>query len=151
VEQYFGEEAFPEATLIDIEELLTVGVQDPEQHGADRKEIDEAARDRSWFAVLADFADHLSTSIPDILSMPFPLFVGLGAQVLRLQAARQADFMIAYILARSGDKDLWREITKAAGDQPEQQSVPGPNAEFISRQKEDALHYRQFHGKTGKA
>ena len=45
-------------------------------------------------------------------------FVGLCAEVLRLKAARKADFMLAYSAARSGKRSVWNAVLEQAGYGP---------------------------------
>lgn len=69
-ERYFSSQSLPAATLVDLGALLEVGILDTERHDADRKKIEEEARIRSWFAVVADFSSTLSVSPERALDMP---------------------------------------------------------------------------------
>ena len=114
-DRYFGSGSFAPASLSDIGDLLNVGIADRRQHERDRKTVEEAARSRSLFAVLADFSEAQATPAMAALEMPWPLFVGLCAEIVRQRAARRADFMLAYGAARSGDRALWQGAMERAG------------------------------------
>lgn len=112
---YFGPKSLLPATLSDLGDLLKVGVPDIDVHEADLETIKERAARQSLFAVLADFARQQSTPAMQALKMPWPLFVGLVAENIRLSYREKADFMIAYATARSGKEEVWHDVMKRAG------------------------------------
>ncbi len=114
-DRYFGPGSVLLATLADLGDLLRVGVPDIAQHEVDMELVKDKARRQSMFAVLADFARQQSTPAPSALEMPWPLFVGLVAENIRLAYREKADFMIAYATARSGKEDLWHDVMRQAG------------------------------------
>lgn len=148
---YFGEDAVPYATALDVGRLLEVGVEDRLRHAADKAKVEEEAAARSWFSVLADFCDAMNTTPQEALDTPFPLFIGLSAEVYRLQERRKADVMLGYAAARSGDEKLWRGILQAAGyerERPQEKAEPGPEWQdeaWVKEQKEKIKRYQQKH------
>ncbi len=112
---YFGEESFVDATLKDIGALLSAGVTDRARHERDQDELETEAQRRSWSEILADYADTCGPEPEKALEQPWPFFVMMCAEARRLQARRQAAFMVGYVIARSGDEKLWQQAMDAAG------------------------------------
>lgn len=137
------------AALRDVAALLSTGVRDERQHAADRRKVEAEARRRSWFAVLADYADALGTPPADALRQPFPLFIALSAEVIRLQERRKVDVMMGYAIARGGSEEQWRAQMRAAGylgaETIAEKAEPGPewqNDEWVKEQKAKIKAYR---------
>jgi hypothetical protein len=148
---YFGNNAVPFATVSDIQELLAAGVQNRERHKKDAAAVEEEAQTRSWFAVIADYSDALNTPALEVLKTPFPFFIALCAEALRLQERRKADVTIGYVIAKSGG-DLFQDLMKAAGYTSEADLEDWtPDPEWEAQQLEKAKRYAQTGGKMGEA
>lgn len=146
----------PAVLLKTIRDLLVVGVPNRKEHEKSKAEVVEEARRRSWFSILADYANAMNTAPSAVLSEPFPLFIALCAEVLRLKAERKADFMIAYSFARTGG-DGWEEIMKAAGYMPppaRNRVEWNPDPEWVEAERKKKVHRNTnstYYGKPGKA
>ena len=154
-DHYFRSGSLPEVTALDLGRLLSVGIRDQKRHEADRKQVEEEALERSWFAVLSDFCDAHNTDPDRALSLPWPSFVGLAAQVSRRQARRALDVLTGYVAARTGD-DLLDQVLRQAGMKPEGKPLRGtftPPPGWEEEQREKVKRYRQrFFGiKPGEA
>lgn len=149
---YFGEDAYPAGTVKDVQELLAAGVKDRHRHARDEEVVQEETRDRSWFAVVADYADAMNTPALEVMQTPFPYFIALCAEAFRIQERRKADVMIGYLTARSGG-DLFGHLMKAAGYADETEPGewnPRPGWDEAA-QIEKAKLYAQTGGKMGEA
>ena len=146
-DRYFGPDAYPIATLQDINSLLKAGVQN-EAHETDRKEVEEEARLRSWMSVIADYAAAFHMTPRAALEEPWPFFISMCAEVFRLKAQVRADFMLGYAAAKSADEKLWTDNLIAAGYAPPKSTArwvsPGPEWEEENRRKIENYRAKHF-------
>lgn len=162
----FGRGFPPGKALAFVLSALSVGSPEPKKTKKHQEEAESMARETGWHEIIADYMRAYSQPLSEVMTTPFPAFLGLVSKMERVHAAEMIRMLqvrgIPHIKADRERKQRINALMMLAGIMddtrvppdkvPDWMKDPEKRKEWKERKMKEAFRVREMWGqKVGKA